>query len=231
SMVPYGQGRQFNPDNIPLGAINFNEKYGEYGGYAYIPDTDQKREIYLTFDEGYENGFTGKILDTLKEKNAHATFFLTGHYVETQPELIQRMIDEGHLLGNHGDKHKSLPEELLPKSITDAENELLNCHNAVLEKFNYEMHISRPPKGEFSPRSLALTQRLGYKSFLWSFAYADWDPSKQPEPAESLKRITETAHAGEIMLLHPVSSTNCEILGDIIDNLQEQGYTFTTPSV
>lgn len=231
TMHPFGQGRQTDANNVPLGALDFNEKYGQYGGYAYIPEGADKKEIYLTFDQGYENGYTSKILDVLKEKNVKATFFLTGHYIESEPDLIQRMIDEGHTLGNHGDKHKSLPEELLPQSIEAAENELTAVHNAVKEKFGYEMNYSRPPKGEFSERSLAVTQRLGYDSFLWSFAYADWDPANQPNEEEAFKRITESAHGGEVMLLHSVSETNANILGRVIDDLQAKGYVLTVPTV
>ena len=230
-MHPYGQGLQVDDRNIPLGAIEFNEKYEKFGGYAYIPEKVNNKEIYLTFDQGYENGYTAKILDILKEKNAKATFFLTGHYIESEPELIQRMIDEGHTLGNHGDKHKSLPEELLPISIESAEQELMTVHNAIKDKYGYEMKYSRPPKGEFSERSLALTQRLGYKSFLWSFAYADWDVNKQPNPEEAYQKIIKYAHGGEVMLLHSVSETNAEILGRVIDELQSQGYVFTTPDI
>lgn len=122
TMHGYGQGVQVDENNRPLGAIDFNNEYGEHDAYAML---DSEKEIFLTFDQGYENGYTEKILDTLKEKNVHATFFLTGDYVRSvDPALIQRMIDEGHVLGNHGDKHKSLPEELLPISIERAEQEL-----------------------------------------------------------------------------------------------------------
>lgn len=229
TMHGYGQGVQVDENNRPLGAIDFNNEYGEHDAYAML---DSEKEIFLTFDQGYENGYTEKILDTLKEKNVHATFFLTGDYVRSvDPALIQRMIDEGHVLGNHGDKHKSLPEELLPISIERAEQELLDCHNLVKEKFGYEMKYSRPPKGEFSERSLEVTKRLGYKTFLWSFAYKDWIVDQQPDKTEAYNKITKFAHGGEIMLLHSVSSTNTEILGDLIDGLQAEGYTFSTPSV
>ena len=221
----YGQGRQVDDKNRPTGGLAFQEQYGQYDAYSII-NTDQK-EIYLSFDQGYENGFTAPILDTLKEKNAKAIFFLTGDYAKRNPELVKRMIDEGHVLGNHGEKHKSLP--LL--SITDAENEIMNNHKYVLDNFGYDMKYFRPPCGTYSEKSLAITQRCGYKSFLWSFAYADWDVNKQPNEDEAYKRITEAAHSGEIMLLHSVSKTNSDILGKVIDNLQGQGYVLTTPKI
>lgn len=222
--IGYGQGRNLDDKNKPVGGIAFQTEYGKYDAYAML---DTEKEIYLTFDQGYENGYTAIILDTLKEKNAKAVFFLTGDYAKRNPELVQRMIDEGHILGNHGAKHKSLP--LL--SITDAETEIMTNHQYVLDNFGYEMKYFRPPCGTYSEKSLAITQRCGYKSFLWSFAYADWDPNNQPNEEEAYKRITEAAHDGEIMLLHSVSKTNSDILGRVIDNLQEKGYTLTTPSI
>lgn len=224
TMVPYGQGVQVDDMNRPLGALDFQDKYGGHGANAIM---DTEKTIYLTFDQGYENGFTPAILDALKEKGVKATFFLTGDYVRTvDPALIQRMIDEGHTLGNHGDKHKSLPEELLPQSIALAEKELQDCYSLVLEKFGYEMKCSRPPKGEFSERSLEVTKRLGYTTYLWSFAYKDWETNAQPDPEEAYARIMKFAHGGEIMLLHSVSSTNASILGRVIDDLMAEGYTF-----
>ena len=223
--IGYGQGRNVDDKNKPVGGIAFQTEYGKYDAYAMV-DTN-KKEIYLSFDQGYENGYTAKILDTLKEKNAKAIFFLTGDYAKRNPDLVKRMIDEGHVLGNHGAKHKSLP--LL--SIADAETEIMSNHQYVLDNFGYDMKYFRPPCGTYSEKSLAITQRCGYKSFLWSFAYADWDPNNQPNEEEAYKRITEAAHDGEIMLLHSVSKTNSDILGRVIDNLQEKGYTLTTPSI
>lgn len=214
----YGQGLQVDTENKPYCALDFNAKYNQYDSYA-IKETDEK-VIYLTFDQGYENGYTAKILDILKEKNVKATFFLTGDYVRSQPELIQRMIDEGHTLGNHGDKHKSLPT----LSIEDAEKELNDCHDLVMEKFGYDMVYDRPPCGTFSEKSLAISQRLGYKSVLWSFAYKDWEVNNQPEKTAAYKRVTEAAHDGGIFLLHSVSKTNTDILSDVIDTFQKDGY-------
>lgn len=220
--IGFGQGKQVNSQNQPIGAIDFNNKYGEYNAQAIVQDG--QKNIYLTFDQGYENGYTPKILDTLKEKDVKAVFFLTGGYVRSQPELIQRMIDEGHVLGNHGDMHKSLPL----CTIQEAEKELQDCHDLVKEKFDYDLKLQRPPCGTYSEKSLALSQRLGYTSCLWSFAYVDWKVDDQPNEEEAYKKIVSSAHDGGIYLLHSVSKTNANILGRVIDELKSQGYNLTT---
>ena len=183
---------------------------------------DSQKVIYLTFDEGYEAGYTESILNTLKENDVKATFFITSHYLNSASELVERMINEGHIVGNHTCSHPSMP------SITNDEikDELMKLHQAVFEKFNYEMKYMRPPKGEFNERTLQKTQELGYKTVMWSFAYLDWDEKKQPTIEESKKMIIENLHCGEIMLLHPNSKTNCEVLGDIIKEAKSQGYVF-----
>ncbi len=220
----YGQGHECDNNNRPLCAANFNAMYSIYDGYAML-DSDDK--ICITFDQGYENGYTPAILDTLKEKEAKAVFFLTGDYAERNPELVKRMIDEGHIIGNHGLDHASLPK----LSLAEAESEIMELHNFVADKYGYEMTYFRPPCGEYSERSIALAQRLGYKTFLWSFAYCDWDPNDQPNPQKAFEKITKAAHGGEILLLHSVSKTNCEILGSVIDDLRAQGYEISLPSI
>ena len=128
---------------------------------------NEKKYIYLTFDEGYEAGYTKQILDTLKSNNVTATFFLTAHYINTQPELVQKMIDEGHIVGNHTVNHKSMPD-LDEEKI---KSEIMDLHTVIYEKFGYEMKYIRPPKGEFSERTLKISNSLGYKNVMWSFAY------------------------------------------------------------
>lgn len=181
-----------------------------------------KKYLYLTFDEGYEAGYTSKILDTLKENKVQATFFITAHYVNTEPELVERMIKEGHIVGNHTVNHKCLPE------ISDEEikKEVLQLHQAIYEKFNYEMKYIRPPKGEFSERSLQTTNSLGYKNVMWSFAYQDWNENKQPSEEEAKKKIIENFHNGEIILLHGNSKTNTNVLDTIIKEARNRGYEF-----
>lgn len=223
SLCGYGQGREVNDENCPLGALMFNETYYTYGAYA-ITDSDR---ICLTFDQGYENGYTESILDTLNEKNVKAVFFLTGDYAKRNPELVQRMIDEGHIIGNHGMCHKSLPQ-LSEEGVRD---EVMSLHEYVLDNFGYNMTLFRPPCGEYSERTLAEVNSLGYKTLLWSFAYCDWDVDDQPDKTEALERVTGAAHRGAVYLLHSVSETNCAILADVIDGVRAQGMDFGIPEL
>ncbi|MDR0992558.1 MAG: polysaccharide deacetylase family protein [Ruminococcus sp.] len=218
----YGMGRAVDSYNRPTGAVEFNAMYGEYSAYA-INEPDMG--ITLTFDCGYENGNTSKILDTLKEKNVKAIFFVTGDYVRKEKALINRMIAEGHIIGNHGMKHKSLPA-LSEAALTE---EIMSLHDLVKNEFGYEMTYLRPPCGEFSEKSLCEIKNLGYTTLMWSFAYVDWEENKQPDPAKALQRITSAAHGGEIALLHAVSDTNTAILPEVIDTIRADGFDFTLP--
>lgn len=215
--IGYGQGTAVDSNNCPLGAVDFNSQYNKYDAYA---TTNDKSRIILTFDQGYENGFTAPILDVLKEKNVRAIFFLTGDYAKKEDQLVRRMIDEGHILGNHGMTHASLPE-LTTDELSD---EVMSLHEFVLEKYGYEMQYLRPPCGEFSEDMLSQCQKLGYKTLMWSFAYVDWQTDAQPDKSQALEKITSSAHGGGIYLLHSVSSTNAAVLGNAIDNLREQGF-------
>ena len=215
----WGQGVQLDEKNRPQSSLLYQEKYGKYDAW-YIGE--EAPVIYLTFDNGYENGNTAPILDTLKEKNVPAVFFCTLDYIKKQPELVQRMIDEGHAVGNHSDKHPSFPEV----SIERREQEIMNVHQHMLDNFQYTMTLFRPPAGEFSDQTLAQTQELGYKSVFWSYAYKDWDPNNQMGPDKALPKITKALHPGAIYLLHAVSPDNAAILGDFIDNAREAGYEF-----
>lgn len=218
-MHGYGQGVQVDDKNRTLGALDFNSSYGKYNAKAINTDDDK---ITLTFDQGYENGFTGKILDTLKEKNVKAIFFLVQDYAERNPELVKRMIDEGHTVANHSVHHYSMP------SLTDdaARNEIKDLHDYMKKNFGVEMKLFRPPMGEFSERSLAVTDECGYQTVLWSFAYADWNVDDQPDPSAALEKLKNAAHPGAIYLLHSVSSTNAQILGDMIDGIRAEGFEF-----
>lgn len=215
----WGLGPYTDDKGRPVDATRAQEQYGQYEAYYIYPDDGN---FYLTFDEGYENGYTPQILDVLKEKNVKAVFFVTMQYVKEEPELVQRMIDEGHVVGNHSVRHKSMPT----LSIDEMISEVMDLHNYMLENFNYEMDLFRPPMGEFSQQSLAVLQDLGYKSVLWSFAYKDYDVNAQPNPDTALEKIVSTAHSGEICLLHAVSATNTAVLGDVIDQIRERGLTF-----
>lgn len=213
----WGPGVNRDEDGRPYGSLTEQKKYGKYDAYFIAPADNQ---IYLTFDEGYENGYTTKILDVLKEKNVKAVFFVTMHYCKNNPELVQRMIDEGHAVGNHSVNHKSMPSLSIDKMIS----EVMDLHEYVKEHFGYEMHLFRPPMGEYSQQSLAVLQSLGYKTVQWSFAYYDYEPDDQMEPTKAFNKVIDFTHAGAIYLLHAVSKTNTEILGDVIDEMRAQGY-------
>jgi peptidoglycan-N-acetylmuramic acid deacetylase len=215
----YGHGIQVDEKNRTIGSLDFNKTYGKYDALALNEDTDK---ITLTFDQGYENGYTAKILDTLKEKNVKAIFFLVQDYAERNPELVQRMIDEGHTVANHSVHHYSMPT-LAPDT---ARSEILDLHEYMKNNFGADMTLFRPPMGEFSEQSLAVTQDCGYRTMLWSFAYADWDTEDQPDPAEALEKLKNAAHPGAIYLLHSVSATNEQILPDLIDALRVEGFEF-----
>ena len=215
----WGQGTQVDSYNRPVGAVSYQEKYGTLGGQFVGPN---EKVIYLTFDEGYENGYTASILDTLKAKGVTATFFITGAYLDSQPGLVQRMIEEGHAVGNHTVSHPNLPQ----CSISRRADEIGVLHDKVEEKFGYSMYLMRPPEGVFSEQVLAQAQGMGYQTVLWSFAYKDWDPSAQMSTSTALQKTTSALHPGAIYLLHAVSKTNTAILGDFIDTARQKGYTF-----
>lgn len=212
----YGPGSQVDEKNQPVGAVSLQNKYGKYEAYFIAPDDGN---LYLTFDEGYENGYTSSILDTLKEKNVQAVFFVTLSYCKSNPELIRRMIDEGHAVGNHSVSHLSMPTLSIEKMV----DEVMGLHEYVQEHFSYEMTLFRPPMGEYSQQSLAVLHNLGYKTVEWSFAYYDYDTENQMEPAKALDKVLSAGHSGGIFLLHAVSKTNAEILGDVIDGFRSQG--------
>ena len=217
--VTWGPGTIQDELGRSVACVDLQEKYGHYQACFIGPEDENT--IVLSFDQGYENGYTAPILDTLKEKGVQAVFFLTGHYVRSQPELVQRMIDEGHILGNHSDSHKVYCRDL---SIEDSAADAIWMQNYLRENFNYEMSLFRFPEGVFSEQSLALMQQMGYQSIFWSFAYNDWDPANQPDPETAKERIEKFLHPGEIMLLHSVSATNAQILPEVIDMIRDKGY-------
>ena len=222
----YGPGPA-SKDQRAIYAVSAQERYEKYGANFIAPDNGC---IYLTFDCGYEytatdaNGnkyrVTEKILDVLKEKNVKGVFFVTMYYVKSNPDLVQRMIDEGHAVGNHTNNHPVMPDISIDKMV----EEVMSLHNYVLEHFGYKMTLFRPPTGAYSVRSLAVVQSLGYKNVHWSFAYVDWETDNQPEVASSLQKVKDYAHSGAIYLLHAISTTNATILGDAIDFFVSEGY-------
>lgn len=193
-------------------------------GY-YLGNTKEK-ELYLTFDEGYENGYTNDILDILKKHNVKAAFFVVKPYLKSNPDIVKRMADEGHLVCNHSAHHPSMAK------ITDFEKfkkELGEVEELYKEITGKDMpKYFRPPMGRYSELSLHYTKELGYKSIFWSLAYFDWDPKKQPNPEEAKKKLLQRTHNGSIILLHAVSKTNKNILDDLLTTWKEQGYSFKT---
>ena len=218
SAAGYGQGKLLDAQNRPEGAVQFQQEFSRYGACSMSSDPTR---IILTFDQGYENGYTAQILDTLAEKHASAIFFLTGDYAKKEQQLVRRMIAEGHMLGNHGMKHRKLPELKEP----EIREEIGSLHDYVLSQYGFEMKYFRPPCGEYDEDSLRAVQNMGYKTVFWSFAYVDWKPDAQPEPEAALQTLTDAAHGGAVYLLHSVSCTNAVILGRLIDNLRAKGYT------
>jgi len=174
--IGWGIKRAKNNEQPDLGSKN-KKLIEEAKGIAM--GNKEKPYVYLTFDLGYEGGYTEKILDTLKENNVVGVFFITGHYLNSATELVKRMIDEGHIVGNHTVNHYSMPD----LSEEEIKKEIQNLHTALYEKFGYEMTYVRPPKGEFSQRTLSICNSLGYKTVMWSLAYDDWDTNKQRKTA------------------------------------------------
>lgn len=199
------------------GAVSYQQRFGHYDADFIAPASNR---IYLTFDEGYENSYTPKILDTLKAKNVKAVFFVTYPFVKENPDLVRRMIAEGHQIGNHSTTHSSFP------GLSDSRvfDEIMRLHRLMLQQFDYDMTLLRLPSGEFCERDLALAQTLGYRSVFWSFGYLDWDPKRQIGASAALRKLEQNVHPGAIYLLHAVSRDNAGVLGDFIDYCRGRGY-------
>ena len=194
------------------------------GGGLFLGDVNENK-MYLTFDEGYENGYTEDILDTLKEENVKAIFFITGDYFEQNDAIIRRMLEEGHSVGNHSMNHYSMPE----LSYDKCENEILELDRLFFDKFGRHMHFFRPPKGEYNSSVLEIACKLNYKCIMWSFAYQDWLTDKQKGADWALKMVSDNFHNGAVILLHAVSKDNADALGRIIREARKQGYEFGSP--
>ena len=192
---------------------------------AYIGDVGEK-VLYLTFDAGYENGCTAKILDTLKEKQVPSAFFLVGNYIQRSPDLVRRMAEEGHIVGNHTMHHydmsKLSDKAAFSKELTDLEALYKETVGQELPKFY------RPPQGIYSEENLKMAQELGYKTVFWSLAYVDWNNDAQPTKEAAFAKLLPRTHNGAVVLLHSTSKTNAEILGELIDKWKAEGYRFGT---
>lgn len=190
---------------------------------CYLGDTAQKT-IYLTFDAGYENGYTPAILDTLKKHNAPAAFFVVGNYIETAPDLVRRMADEGHIVGNHTYHHPDMSgiadTAAFQKELDDLAALYQETTGQALQKFY------RPPQGKFSEENLKQAQSLGYQTVFWSLAYVDWYTDNQPSREQAFAKLLPRIHDGAIVLLHSTSKTNAEILDELLTKWEAMGYTF-----
>ena len=217
--IGWGIKREDNHKQPDVGSMN-KKIIEQYDGMCM--GNPEMPYVYLTFDNGYEAGYTEKILAVLKENQVPAAFFITGHYVNSQPELVKKMIEEGHTVGNHTVNHKSMPD------ISDEQikTEMMELHKSIYEKFGYEMKYTRPPKGEYSERTIACTNSLGYKTVMWSFAYDDWEENKQGREEYGKKKILDNVHNGAILLLHGTSKDNSNILDECIKEIKKMGYEF-----
>lgn len=216
----YGVAKDGKPNQI---SVDYQKMFDEKGWNAVCLDTKSKEKvIYLTFDCGYENGNTAKVLDVLKEKKVPAAFFCTLYEVKENKELIQRMIDEGHIVGNHSNTHPSFAEI----SRTQMADEIKTMDDYLRKEFNYSSPFFRFPKGEYSENAVDLVNSLGYKCVFWSCSYADWDTNNQKGKQYAFETVTSRLHPGAVILLHSVSSDNALALADIIDYARNKGYEF-----
>lgn len=208
---------------VPVVPDDVKEILKRQDGY-YVGKTSSK-VLYLTFDEGYENGYTPAILDILKNNNVKAAFFVTRPYIKQQPDLIKRMVNEGHIVGNHSSTHpkmtsKTADIDSFNKEFTDTEKMFTQITGLQMPKY------FRPPMGVYSEKSVELTKTLGYKTIFWSFAHKDWEVDNQPSVQTTHDRVLNGSHNGEIILLHAVSKSDTEALDSIIKDLKSQGYEF-----
>jgi len=199
----------------------WDDLLAKYG--AFYKADPNKKELYLTFDNGYENGFTPKILDVLKKEKVPATFFVTGHYLESAPDLVKRMAKEGHIVGNHSWSHPDLTQVSDEKIV----EELKKVREKTEELTgNKTMKYIRPPRGIFSERTMAIAKQQGYTHAFWSLAYVDWNTDQQKGAQYAYDSIMKQLHPGAVILLHTVSKDNADALERVIKELKKQGYTF-----
>lgn len=217
-------GLSFQEEGSPPIANASMEELKQYNAY-YAEDTKEK-VLYLTFDAGYENGNTEPILDALKKHGVSATFFIVGNYLETSPDLVKRMLDEGHTVGNHSYHHPDMSQmssmEAFSKELKDLETLYTEVTGKEMAKFY------RPPQGKYSTKNLQMAKELGYHTFFWSLAYVDWYQDQQPTKEEAFEKLLKRIHPGAIVLLHSTSATNGAILDELLTKWEELGYEFKT---
>ena len=217
-------GLSFRQEGAPPVGNADRQQLRQYDA-AYLGDPS-KKVLYLTFDAGYENGSTEKILDTLKEQQVPAAFFLVGNYIEKNADLVRRMEAEGHIVGNHTMHHKDMSkitdEAAFTKELQDLEKLYEDTVGKPMPKYY------RPPQGIYSEDNLRLAQKLGYKTVFWSLAYVDWNNDSQPTREQAFAKLLPRTHPGAVILLHSTSKTNAEILGELIEKWKAEGYRFGT---
>ena len=225
SALPTGSwGLSFRQEGAPPIGTAGADQLGRYEA-AYLGDTSEK-VLYLTFDAGYENGCTEKILDTLKKHNAKAAFFLVGNYIQRNADLVRRMVQEGHTVGNHTMHHPDMSKlsdfNAFSKELSDLAELYEQTVGQPLPRYY------RPPQGIYSEENLKMAQQLGYKTVFWSLAYVDWNNDAQPSREQALSKLLPRTHPGAVVLLHSTSKTNAEILDELLTKWEEAGYRFGT---
>lgn len=217
-------GLSFQEDGEKPLANSSIEELAAYDAF-YAKDTEEKI-LYLTFDAGYENGNTISILDALKKHNVAATFFVVGTYIKDNPELIKRMITDGHIVGNHTYHHYDMSKLSTPDTFTEELQSVETLYKEITGNDMYKYY--RPPQGIYNTSNLQMAKDLGYKTFFWSLAYVDWYQDNQPTHEEAFDKLLSRVHPGSIVLLHSTSSTNAEILDELLTKWKDMGYTFGT---
>ena len=225
SALPTGSwGLSFRQEGAPPIGTAGADQLGRYDA-AYLGDTSEK-VLYLTFDAGYENGCTEKILDTLKKHNVKAAFFLVGNYIQRNADLVRRMVQEGHTVGNHTMHH---PDMSKLSDFNAFSRELSDLAELYEQTVGQPMpRYYRPPQGIYSEENLKMAQQLGYRTVFWSLAYVDWNNDAQPSREQALSKLLPRTHPGAVVLLHSTSKTTAEILDELLTKWEEAGYRFGT---
>ena len=216
-----GWGLSFgNPGAAPAGPLS--QQWLSELGAAYL-DEDGGKVLYLTFDAGYENGYTEQILDVLKKQEVPAAFFLVGDYLERNADLVRRMVKEGHIVGNHTLRHpdmQKLDDAAFEAELRGVEELYTDITGQTLPQYY------RPPQGLYSEENLKKAREMGYRTVFWSLAYADWDNNDQPDPDAAVEKLTSRTHDGAVILLHATSKTNAQILDRLLSRWKDMGYRF-----
>ena len=218
-------GLGFGADGTrPTGNVSA-EELAKYDTYYVAPSTEEMK-LYLTFDCGYENGNTEAILDALKKHGVSATFFVVGHFLESAPDMVKRMVEEGHTVGNHTYHHPDMSKISDQASFQKEMDAVADLYKEIIGEDMPRYY--RPPQGKYSRQNLQMAKDLGYKTFFWSLAYVDWNVDDQPSHEEAFDKLLSRVHPGAVVLLHNTSKTNGEIMDELLTKWEEMGYTFGT---